>query len=112
MAQNICLIVEYDGTRFAGWQMQPNGLSVQEVMEQALTRLLEEPVRLISSGRTDAGVHARGMAAQLRSPRRLPLRAFREGLNGLLPADIAVREVREVAEDFHVRYDARGKWYR
>ena len=75
MAQNICLTIEYDGTRFAGWQVQPNGLSVQEVMEQALARLLEVPVRLVSSGRTDAGVHARGMVAQLRSPRRLPLEA-------------------------------------
>lgn len=112
MRQNICLIVEYDGTRFSGWQLQLNGLSVQEVMEEALARLLEEPVRVNSSGRTDAGVHARGMAVQFRSPRRLPLRAYRQGLNGLLPTDVAVREVREVPQEFHVRYDAKGKWYR
>ncbi len=112
MTQNICLIIEYDGTRFVGWQVQPNGVSVQDVVEDALARLLGEAVRVTSSGRTDAGVHARGMAAQLRSPRQLPLKAYREGLNGLLPPDVAVREVREVDENFNVRFDAKGKWYR
>lgn len=109
---NICLILEYDGTAYAGWQVQPNGLSIQQVVENSLAELLGTDVRLISSGRTDAGVHARGMVANFHTDRALPMSAYREGLNGLLPADIAVREAREVAQDFHARFDARGKWYR
>jgi tRNA pseudouridine38-40 synthase len=108
----IRLIVEYDGTDFAGWQVQPNGLSVQEVIETALGRIVGEPVRLHSSGRTDAGVHARGMVAHFRTDRELPMKAFREGVNGLLPRSVAVVAAERAAEDFHARFDARGKWYR
>jgi tRNA pseudouridine38-40 synthase len=109
---NICLTLEYDGAAYAGWQVQPNGLGIQQVVEEKLAELLGHPVRLISSGRTDAGVHARGMVAQFLTERNLPLSAYREGLNGLLPGDIAVREACQVADDFHARFDARGKWYR
>jgi tRNA pseudouridine38-40 synthase len=108
----IRLILEYDGTAYAGWQIQPNGLSVQAVVETALAQLTGEFARLHSSGRTDAGVHARGMVAHFTSGRELPLSAFREGLNRLLPADIAVRVATRVADDFHARFDATGKWYR
>jgi tRNA pseudouridine38-40 synthase len=110
--KTIRLTIEYDGTAYVGWQIQANGLAVQQVVEEALTRLLGEPTRLISSGRTDAGVHALGMAAHFVAPRDLPLSAYREGLNRLLPADVAVREAAEVAADFHARFDAKGKWYR
>lgn len=109
---NICLILEFDGTAYAGWQMQTNGVSVQQVVETKLAELLGTPVRLVSSGRTDAGVHARGMVANFHTDRQLPMSAYREGLNRLLPADIAVREARQVADDFHARFAARGKWYR
>lgn len=109
---NICLILEYDGTAYAGWQVQPNGLSIQQVVEDRLAQLLGSDVRLISSGRTDAGVHARGMVANFHTERSLPMSAYREGLNGLLPADIVVREAREVAPDFHARFAAQCKWYR
>ncbi|GFO54293.1 tRNA pseudouridine synthase A [Geomonas sp. Red276] len=110
--RNIKLIVEYDGTAYAGWQIQPNGLSVQEVMEEALGRMLGEPPRLRSSGRTDAGVHARGMVACFRTEKGMPLRAFREGLNTLLPEDIAVRDACEVPLEFNPRADAVAKHYR
>lgn len=110
--RQIKLIVEYDGTAYAGWQLQPNGLSVQEVMEWALAGLLGEEVRLHSSGRTDAGVHARGMVACFRTEKNLPLSAFREGLNSHLPPDIAVKEAGEVPLDFSPRFHARGKHYR
>jgi tRNA pseudouridine38-40 synthase len=110
--RKIKLIIEYDGTGYAGWQVQPNGLAIQQVMEDALLRIIGEPIRLHSSGRTDAGVHARGMVASFRTDRDMPLRAFSDGLNSLLPADIAVRDAKEVAPEFDPRRDARGKHYR
>lgn len=110
--RTILLILEYDGTAYAGWQVQPNGLAVQEVVEQSLAEVIGHEVRVHSSGRTDAGVHARGMAAHFQTEANLPLKAFREGVNALLPQDIAVRTVREMPPDFHARFSARGKWYR
>lgn len=110
--RTILLLVEYDGTDFAGWQLQPNGRSVQEVVETALASLLGEPVRLHSAGRTDAGVHASVMPAHFTTARDLPLRAFRDGLNRLLPVDVAIYEAYEMPETFHARFSARGKWYR
>lgn len=109
---NIKLIIEYDGTNYVGWQIQPNGVSVQQVVEEALANLLHEPVRLRSSGRTDAGVHARGMVASFRTERSLPMSAYSDGLNSLLPPDIAVREAAEALPEFHPRIDAAGKHYR
>ena len=110
--RTIRLVIEYDGTGYVGWQLQPNGLSVQEVMEGGLAKLLKEPVRLRSSGRTDAGVHARGMVAAFTTTKTIPLRAFVDGLNSLLPPDIAVREAGEAEEGFDPRREARGKHYR
>ncbi|MBJ6751976.1 tRNA pseudouridine(38-40) synthase TruA [Geomonas anaerohicana] len=110
--RNIKLIIEYDGTAYAGWQVQPNGLTIQEVMEKALAKMLGEHATLHASGRTDAGVHARGMVACFKTERTMPLRAFREGLNSLLPSDIAVREAAEVPLDFHARFNAQAKHYR
>ncbi|MBJ6801762.1 tRNA pseudouridine(38-40) synthase TruA [Geomonas propionica] len=110
--RNIKLIIEYDGTAYSGWQVQPNGLTIQEVIEQALAKMLGERTPLHGSGRTDAGVHARGMVACFKTARTMPLRAFREGLNCLLPGDIAVREAHEVPLDFHPRFDAQAKHYR
>lgn len=108
----IKLTIEYDGTGYVGWQLQPNGLSIQEVMEGALARLLGEEVRLHSSGRTDAGVHARGMIASFFSGKSLPLSAYTDGLNCLLPPDIAVVSAEEVPVDFNPRHQAKGKHYR
>ncbi|MFA5514897.1 MAG: tRNA pseudouridine(38-40) synthase TruA [Desulfuromonadales bacterium] len=110
--RKIRLTVEFDGTAYSGWQLQANGLSVQEVAETALARLTGETIRLVSSGRTDAGVHARGMTVHFRTARDLPLHVFREGMNHLLPADVAVREAAEAPATFHARHSAWGKWYR
>ena len=110
--RTIKLIIEYDGTNYAGWQVQPNGLAIQQVIEEALEKMLKVPVRIYSSGRTDAGVHARGMVAAFRTERKLPLRAFAEGLNTLLPNDIAVQDASEAAADFDPRRDALAKHYR
>lgn len=110
--RTILLTIEYDGTDYAGWQVQPNGLAVQEVVEAALAKVLGQAVRIHSSGRTDAGVHARGMAAHFRTDSRLPLKAFRDGSNRFLPQDVVIRAVEEKADAFHARYAAKGKWYR
>jgi tRNA pseudouridine38-40 synthase len=110
--KTILLTVEYDGTDFVGWQIQPNGRSVQDVLETALARVLGSPVRIHSAGRTDAGVHAQGMTAHFETAANLPLAAYREGVNRLLPPDVVVREAAEAPEGFHARFDARGKWYR
>jgi tRNA pseudouridine38-40 synthase len=110
--RNIKLTIEYDGTNYVGWQYQPNGVSVQQVMEEALATILKESVRINSSGRTDSGVHARGMVASFRTDKLIPLKAFSDGLNSILPTDIAVREAAEMSPDFHPRIDALGKHYR
>lgn len=110
--RTIKLIIEYDGTNYAGWQVQPNGLAVQQVLEEALARMLGAPARLHSSGRTDAGVHARGMVAAFRTDLELPLSAFSDGLNTLLPPDVAVKDASEAPPEFNPRYDALGKHYR
>lgn len=106
------LIIEYDGTRYAGWQTQPNGVAVQQVVEAALARVCGVEHRLVSSGRTDAGVHARGMVAHFVTRRLLPVRAYREGVNRYLPEDVVVRDAALVDDDFHARFSATGKWYR
>lgn len=108
----IKLILEYDGTDFVGWQVQPNGRSVQAVVEEALSRLLDAKVAVEVAGRTDAGVHALGQVAAFTTARALPLKAYARGLNGLLPPDVAVVRAEEVAADFDPRRLASGKRYR
>lgn len=110
--RHVMLVVEYDGEGFSGWQRQPNGRSVQEVLEGAIERISGHPVRLFSSGRTDAGVHARGMVATFRTTAPHPLTAFTHGVNALLPDDVAVRRAEEVPEHFDPRRHARAKLYR
>ncbi|MFN0064070.1 MAG: tRNA pseudouridine(38-40) synthase TruA [Myxococcaceae bacterium] len=107
----IRLLLEYDGTDFVGLQLQPNGRSVQGVLERALELLLGVPTRVGAAGRTDAGVHARGQVVTFDTERKLPLSAYTRGLNGLLPPDVAVRHADEVPTTFDVRRDACGKRY-
>jgi tRNA pseudouridine38-40 synthase len=109
--RNIRLTLEYDGTRYHGWQRQKNALTIQEVLETALAKLTGEAVRLMGSGRTDAGVHARGQVANFPTRSPIPLKAFLHGLNALLPPDIAVLQVQEAPMTFHARYAARWKTY-
>ena len=108
----IKLVIAYDGTNYVGWQYQPNGISVQQRLEQALQQLTGIIHTVYSSGRTDSGVHARGMVCHLTTEKDLPLTAWREGVNRFLPDDIAVRHVEKVDDQFHARYSARGKHYR
>lgn len=106
------LVLEYDGTNYVGWQIQPNGPSVQGRLQLALQELLGQAVPVMAAGRTDSGVHARGQVAVFDSPRQLPLKAYWMGLNSLLPDDIAVVKAEEVRPDFDPRRWSRGKRYR
>jgi len=108
----IKLVLEYDGTDFAGWQAQPDHRSVQGVLERALAELLGARARVEAAGRTDAGVHAEGQVAAFSTDRELPLKAYARGLNGLLPPDVAVVAAEEVPADFDPRRWAQGKRYR
>lgn len=110
--RTIKLIIQYDGTNYCGWQEQNNGISIQETVELALAKILGERVRVQSSGRTDAGVHALAMPAVFKTDRQIPLRAFVEGVNCYLPDDIAVQSAEEVAEGFRVIGGTDSKTYR
>ncbi len=109
--RNVRLVVEYDGTLYCGWQRQTNGLSIQEVLENRLQLMTGAAVRLIGSGRTDAGVHAINQVANFRTPSDIPVDGLLKGLNSLLPRDIAVREASEAHTGFHARYSALEKIY-
>ncbi len=105
------LTLEYQGTRYVGWQVQPNGPSIQAEVERALSALHEAPRRVIAAGRTDSGVHARGQVCSLDEERPLPLAAYVKGMNALLPEDIAVRAASIELDGFDARRSARGKRY-
>src|SRR5262245_56668960 len=107
----LCLTLEYDGTDFAGFQIQPNGRSVQAVLEAALFEVTREERRVFPAGRTDAGVHARGQVAHVDSTTRLAPGELLRALNAVLPRDVAVLALREVAADFDARRDALAKSY-
>jgi len=109
--RNIKLVLAYDGTDYAGWQRQVGQLSIQQVVEEAIARLTQAPVNLHAAGRTDAGVHAEGMAANFQTESGIPLSGLVNGLNSMLPADIRVLAAENVAHDFHARYNATGKVY-
>jgi len=111
LRRNIRLLLEYDGTGYHGWQRQSDAATIQQTLEEALRRLIGEQVALIGSGRTDAGVHARGQVANFRTASAIPLQAFHKGLNSLLPKDIAVLSATEAPPEFHARKSARSKTY-
>jgi tRNA pseudouridine38-40 synthase len=109
--RNIRLLLEYDGTRYHGWQRQADAATIQQTLEEALERLTGEKVALIGSGRTDAGVHALGQVANFRLTSTIPLKAFHDGLNSMLPKDIAVLAATEAPPEFHARKSALSKTY-
>ena len=106
------LIVEYDGTDYCGWQRQINGPSVQQTLEETLSKLTGETIAVTGSSRTDAGVHAMGLCAHFDSATRIPPDKIAFALNTMLPPDIRVRESGAAPEGFHARYSACGKVYR
>ncbi len=109
--KRVLLTISYDGTAYHGWQVQPNGITVQETLRNALTVILGKIPNITGCSRTDAGVHAREFCCHLDCDERFPDTAFLKGLNSLLPNDIAVKSYKEVASDFHARYNAKGKTY-
>ena len=107
----LLLTLQYLGTRYAGWQTQTNATGVQQVVEEALATLFGSPVRVHGAGRTDAGVHAAAQRAHFDAPFVIPPRGLLLGINQLLPADVRVTRVEEVADDFHARFSAISKTY-
>lgn len=106
-----CIILNYDGTRYHGWQRQPDGITVQEALETALETFLRSKVNVVGAGRTDKGVHARMMAAHFDWPDPLDTDRLTFRLNCLLPPDIAVSQVKPVSDDWHARFSAVARTY-
>lgn len=107
------IYLSYNGEKYCGWQIQPNGVSVQETIEKALSTLLRMPVSIVGAGRTDAGVHARMMTAHFDSEQEITdLLLLANKLNSLLPKDIAIQKIVEVKPDAHARFDAESRLYR
>ncbi len=109
--KNYRMLIEYDGSRYYGWQRQPGRETIQGKLEKVLSLMCQAEVEVIGAGRTDAGVHARGMVANAAMDTGFTGEEIREYLNRYLPDDIAVKEVREASPRFHARYNAVGKTY-
>ena len=107
----VALVVEYDGTRYFGFQFQDNRPTVQAELEKAITRLTGEPTRVVASSRTDTGVHAIGQVVSFRTGSALPMSSFVSGLNHYLPRDVAVRTAHRLAAGFHVQRTAVSRHY-
>ncbi|HCN04772.1 MAG TPA: tRNA pseudouridine(38-40) synthase TruA, partial [Bacteroidetes bacterium] len=114
MSRSLAFLIEYDGTDFAGWQFQPNGVSVQEVLERAVEECFGVVVPVVGSGRTDSGVHARGQVAHvhvLDGANTIPTEKVALALNRRLPRSVRIRKVVDVPADFHARFSARSREY-
>jgi tRNA pseudouridine38-40 synthase len=109
--RNIKLLIEYDGTNYQGWQIQPEGPTIQGMLEEKLSRLTGERIHVIGSGRTDSGVHAFGQVAHFKTQSQMDIRTIQRALNSLLPPDIVIQEVEEVDESFHARKHSKSKIY-
>jgi tRNA pseudouridine38-40 synthase len=109
------LTIAYDGTHYAGWQVQKTGLAVQQKVEEAFAKLFPSVQRIYSSSRTDTGVHAIGMVAHVEIPEaefKMPVRKLALALNAFLPLDIRILSAKRAPADFHARFHAKGKQYR
>ena len=109
--KRVKIVVAYDGTNYCGWQVQPNGLSVQEVLEKHLSDLLCEEIRITGASRTDAGVHALGNVAAFNTSARMAADRISFAMNTRLPADIRIQESAEVPMEFHPRFANTVKTY-
>lgn len=110
--QNLKLTVEYDGTDFKGWQIQPDKRTVQEVLEEAITKITGHTTRVIGAGRTDAGVHASGQVCNFLTESSLSFDKMLRSLNGILPKDVVVRNIELVDDNFNARFQAKKRVYR
>ncbi|MDK2823746.1 MAG: tRNA pseudouridine38-40 synthase [Clostridia bacterium] len=111
--RNFKAIIEYDGTNYHGFQVQPGQdlPTIQGTLESCLMRVLKEPIKITGAGRTDAGVHAEGQVINFFTNTKIPLDRFPLAINCRLPDDIVIKGVEEVEQSFHARYDAKGKHY-
>lgn len=112
MRRNLCLIIGYDGTAYSGFQSQPSGNTVQDMLEASIRMLTGVPAHVTGAGRTDAGVHARKMAVNFYTDSRIPVERWAVALNTRLPEDIVIHSAHEVPEHFHARRHAMRKTYR
>jgi len=108
---NYKLTIQYDGTDYAGWQIQENARTVQGTISDAIRVIITEEVNLIASGRTDSGVHALGQVANFRDEKEIDIYQFQHSLNSILPIDISVINIEKVSESFHARFDAKERTY-
>jgi tRNA pseudouridine38-40 synthase len=108
---NYKLTIQYDGTKYAGWQIQENAVTVQQKISESIEILTKEQVNLIGSGRTDAGVHALGQVANFKIEDKLDIYRFKHSLNAILPKDISVTDIQKTEESFHSRFDAKKRSY-
>lgn len=112
MLRNIKLTIEYDGTGYFGWQKQKDKKTIQETIERILEKILQEKIKLVGSGRTDSGVHAKGQIANFKTNSKLKIKNIQAALNSLLPKDICIVRIEEVPLNFHSQYDVKSKIYR
>ena len=128
--RNIKLLIEYDGTNYCGWQRQPNGITIQEIMENTLLKITNPPspppskggeeggvssskrIPIIASGRTDSGVHALGQVANFKIDSQMDDISFKKAFNSLLPKDIVIKDAVTVEDNFHSQHNAKSKIYR
>lgn len=110
--RNLKLTIEYDGANFNGWQIQKDKRTVQEEIQVALSKILKEDVTITGSGRTDAGVHALGQVANFKTDKTIKPQELLFGINTMLPIDVVVTNIEEVAEEFNARNSAKKKHYR
>jgi len=108
---NYKLTIQYDGSNYAGWQIQDNAPSIQEVISNSVKQILQEEIHLIGSGRTDTGVHALGQVANFIVSQQLDLYKFKYSLNAVLPKDISIINIETVDESFHSRFNAKKRSY-
>ncbi len=108
---NILLTIEYDGTNYCGWQMQNNGISIQQKIEESIFNITGDKTRIYGSGRTDAGVHALAQTATFKTKSTIPPESICKALNSVLPRDISIISSKAVPDDFHARFSAKGKRY-
>ncbi|SKA99124.1 tRNA pseudouridine38-40 synthase [Caloramator quimbayensis] len=109
--RNIKLIIEYDGTKYCGWQSQKNGISIESTIKSAIENIINEDVKLIGSSRTDAGVHARGQVANFYTETKISSEKLPFAINSKLPHDIVILSAEDMPLDFHARYSSIGKRY-
>lgn len=109
--RNIKLIIEYDGTNYCGWQIQPGCDTIQGILESVLFKITKSKVDVIGAGRTDAGVHAVGQVANFKTESKMTPNEFKLALNSLLPRDIVINYAEEVDKSFHSRFDAISRTY-